>query len=43
MTDELQRLKKTFEALRQALEATESALLEFEESLEGSPSDRSPA
>ena len=43
MNDELQRLKKTFEALRQALEATESALLEFEESLEGSPSDRSQA
>ena len=43
MTDELQRLKKTFEALRQALEATESALLEFEETLEGSPSDRSQA
>jgi excisionase family DNA binding protein len=43
MTNKLQQLKKTFEALRQALEATESALLEFEESLEGSPSDRSPA
>ena len=41
MTGELQQLKKTFEALRQALEAAESALIEFEETLEGSPSDRS--
>src|SRR3954452_25411428 len=36
MTDELKQLKKTFEALRQALEAAESALIEFEESLESS-------
>jgi excisionase family DNA binding protein len=43
MTDELQRLKKTFEVLRQALEATESALIEFEDTLEGSPSARSQA
>ena len=41
MTGELQQLKKTFEALRQALEAAESAWIEFEETLEGSPSDRS--
>ena len=41
MTGELQQLKKTFEALRQALEAAESALIEFEETLEGSHSDRS--
>lgn len=41
MTDELQQLKKTFEALRQALKAAESALIEFEATLEGSPSDRS--
>jgi excisionase family DNA binding protein len=41
MTNKLQQLKKTFEALRQALEAAESALIEFEETLEGSPSDRS--
>src|SRR5919202_637342 len=36
MTDKLQQLKKTFEALRQALEAAESALIEFEETLEHS-------
>ncbi len=30
-----QRLKRTFEALRQALEEAESALIEFEETLGG--------
>jgi excisionase family DNA binding protein len=44
MTDELKQLRKTFEALRQALEAAESALIEFEESLESSSTtDRSQA
>ena len=43
MTNQLQHLKKTFEARRQALEDAESALIEFEETLEGSPSDRSQA
>ena len=43
MTDKLQRLKHTFEVLRQVLEAAESALIEFEETLESpsSTSDRS--
>jgi excisionase family DNA binding protein len=43
MTGQLQHLKKTFEALRRALEDAESALIEFEESLEVSPSGRSQA
>jgi excisionase family DNA binding protein len=33
-----QRLKQTFEALRQALEEAESALIEFEEPLDGNSS-----
>jgi excisionase family DNA binding protein len=33
-----QRLKRTFEALRQALEEAESALIEFEETLDGNSS-----
>ncbi|MCA1730421.1 MAG: helix-turn-helix domain-containing protein [Actinobacteria bacterium] len=37
-----QRLKQTFEALRQALEEAESALIEYEETLGGdSPTSRS--
>jgi excisionase family DNA binding protein len=40
MSAELQKLKKTFEALRQALEDAESALIEFEETLEGSQAQR---
>jgi excisionase family DNA binding protein len=35
MTDQLQQLKQAFEDLRQALEAAESALIEFEETLDG--------
>ena len=35
MSDQLQQLKQAFEDLRQALEAAESALIEFEETLGG--------
>ena len=35
MSDQLQHLKQAFKDLRQALEAAESALIEFEETLEG--------
>ena len=35
MSDQLQHLKQAFEDLRQALEAAESALIEFEETLGG--------
>ena len=37
-----QRLKRTFEALRQALEEAESALMEFEETLDGNSSTVRP-
>ena len=35
MSEQLQQLKQKFEALRQALEGAESALIEFEENLGG--------